>query len=156
MVSRIPVIVSLAIGALSLVGCELNPRILSARSHPAGGDEVVQVSLRRQDAARIKNRQLYFRLVVGNCADESDGYPAEAYIGGQRASEFAFSTDSESVQVVGRVPSRIFDAYRRPCVYLRGGGYLTGTIESDPVPILRVLGAGPNNSFKPKPLRGSA
>jgi len=114
------------------------------------------VTLRSADAKSIKHRQLYFSLVVVNCTGGIDRYPAEPQIGGQRIPEFRFPTDGDTVQVVGRIPVKIFGRYPEPCVLLEGGGYFTGTIKSSVAPIVRESGTGPNHSFKPNPLRGSA
>jgi len=139
-----------------LAGCEFRPSPVSAYSERVGDEELVKVNLRSADALTIKNRQLYFSVVVGSCPDEASGYPAEPYIGGRRASDFQFTTANAVVEVVSRVPARVFETYSNPCAFLRGGGYFTGKIKSWPVPIQKVGGAGPNKSFKPNPLRGSA
>ena len=126
---------------LLLVSCTFRPTIQSAESVRAGGEDIVTVSLRPKDAEQIKSRQLYFSLVVFDCAGSREGFPATPYIGGDPADEFSYPVNRESVQVVGRVPAAIFAGYRKPCVFLRGGGYFTGKIESPPAP---VMAAGPN------------
>jgi hypothetical protein len=128
----------LAIAASALVGCQLRPSVLSAHSQRVGDEEIVQVSLRSLDAKKIRDRQMYFSLVVANCQGETDGYPMEPYIDGQRVSDFKFATPGESVRIVGRIPTRIFETYEHPCAFLRGGAYFTGTVESAPIPITRV------------------
>jgi hypothetical protein len=128
----------LAIAAFVLAGCQLRPNILSAHSQRVGGEEIVQLSLRSLDAKSIKSRELYFSIMVASCQGESEEYPMTPYIDGRRASEFKFATAGESVEIVGRIPARIFDKYRPPCAYLRGGGYFTGTLKSAPIPISRV------------------
>jgi hypothetical protein len=140
--------------ALVLTGCQFRPNILSASSHRVGNEVAVQVTLHSVDAKSIKNRQLHFSLVVVNCTGESDRYPAEARIDGQRADEFQFPVDGDTVEMEGRVPAQIFGRYSRPCVLLEGGGYLTGTIRSSMTPIIDDTGAGSDNPFKPNPLRG--
>jgi hypothetical protein len=128
----------LAIAASVLLGCQLRPSIFSAHSQRVGDEEIVQLSISSLDAKRIRNRELYFSVVVASCQEESEGYPMEPYIDGQRASDFKFATAGESVKIVGRIPAKVFDKYRRPCAHLRGGGYLTGTVESAPIPITSV------------------
>ena len=154
--SKVVVTCSLAIAIMALAGCRLHPNLVSAQSHRVDSEEIVQIIIRSTDAKKIKNRQLYFSVVVGECGDNSDGYPAESYIGGEPASGFKFATGGETVAIVGRVPTKVFDRYQRPCALLRGGGYFTGKILSSSIPITVASGEGPNNSFKPTPLRGSA
>ncbi|HET7125578.1 MAG TPA: hypothetical protein VFI26_00565 [Lysobacter sp.] len=131
------VICLIAAAALILAGCQFRPDVVSARSHSEGQQEVVQVTLRSADAKAIKNRQQYFSLVIINCTGKLERYPAEPTIGGQRASDFHFPTDGETVQIIGKVPAKIFEQYVQPCAFLEGGGYLTGTIKSSVAPIVR-------------------
>jgi hypothetical protein len=126
-----------AVVALALVGCEMRPALLSARSHSEAQEEVVQVTLRSADAESIKRRQMHFSLVIVNCTGAEDRYPAEARISGQRIDEFRYPTEGDTVQITGRIPSGIFARYGQPCVLLQGGGYFTGTIKSSRVPIDR-------------------
>jgi hypothetical protein len=134
---------SLLLSATSaLLGCQLRPDILSAHSYRSGNDEIVEVSLQSVDAKKIKNRELYFSVVVVNCTGKLDPFPAESYIDGQRAAEFRFATTGEGVAIVGRVPAKIFNSYQHPCVFLEGGGYLTGTLKSALVPITKRRGYG--------------
>jgi len=146
----------LGAAALSLSGCQFRPVPLSALSYNHDQEVVVQVILRSADARTIKHRQLYFSLTVINCNGPANGFPAEPTIGGEPVPNFNFPTHGDTVQVTGRVPARIFANYPQPCVFLEGGGYFTGNIKSSIVPIVRITRAGPNNSFKPNPLRGSA
>src|SRR5688500_18930398 len=99
----------LAGAACSGAGCQVRPELLTARSLRAGNEEVIQLTLRSQDAKKIKNRQLYFYLLVTECEGTRDLYAADPYIGGQRAVEFRFATSGASVTVVGRVPADVFD-----------------------------------------------
>jgi hypothetical protein len=126
---------SLVVAGLVLTGCQVRPTVVSAHSHRTGSEEIVQITVRASDAETIKRRQLYFSIVVAECDKDTDGFPAEPYIQGKRAADFAFATGSEDVAIIGRVPSNIFDSYKRPCAFLRGGGYFTGTLLSSPAPI---------------------
>ena len=128
---------------LVLVSCTFNPTIQRAESTRTGHEDVVAVSIRPADADHIKSRQLYFSLVLFDCAGSREGFPATPYIGGQPAAEFKFPVSGELVQIVGRVPTAILDGYRSPCVFLRGGGYFTGKILSAPAPVT-VVASGPN------------
>jgi hypothetical protein len=129
--------------SLLLVSCTFNPTIQRAESVRLGNEDVVTVSLRPADADRIKNRQLYFSLVVFDCAGSREGFPATPYIGEDPAADFTFPVSGEIIQVVGRVPTAIFESYDNPCVFLRGGGYFTGKIVSAPAPVT-VAASGPN------------
>ena len=148
--------VAIAAGTVVLIGCTFRPVPASAYSARVQDEERVTVNLHASDARTIENRQLYFYVIVGDCNDPTKGFPAEPYIDGQRASEFKFSTADSVVAVESRVPARIFNGYRSPCAFLQGGGYFTGKIKSSAIRILKVQSTGPNNSFEPKPLRGSA
>ena len=144
----------IAAAAICIGGCQFRPDVLSARSHSESPDEVVQVTLSSADAKMIKSRQLYFSLVIANCTEDAGGFPAEPTIGGQPVPNFSFPTDGDTVEIIARVPSRIYAKYSKPCVFLQGGGYFSGTIKSSKAPIVRE--SGPNNSFKPNLLRKSA
>jgi len=143
----------LIIAVLFLTGCQFRPHLQSAIAYTEGQDVMVQVKLRSSDAKTITRRELYFRLTIINCDGTGDGYPAPPPIEGGRIPGFDPSAQSETAQITSRVPAHIFAEYTEPCVFLQGGGYFTGTIESSLAPIVRVLDAGPNNSFKPNPLR---
>jgi hypothetical protein len=139
-----------------LSGCQFRPDLLSATAHNDNEDVVVQVTLGAADAKTIKLRELYVRLTIINCNSTAGGFPADPPIEGGRIPGFDAPTQNGRVQIMGRVPAHIYAKYSEPCVFLNGGGYFSGTIESTVVPIVRDPRAGPNNSFKPKPLRGSA
>jgi hypothetical protein len=141
---------------LTLSGCQFRPDPLSAISYSENQEVVVRVTLRSADAKTIKSRELYFSLKVINCEGQANGYPAQPLIGNQLTPGFDFPIQGDTVDITGRVPARIFAEYSKPCVFLEGGGYFTGTIKSSAIPIARDPRAGPNNSFKPRPLRGSA
>ena len=139
-----------------LSGCQFRPELLSAIAYDDNEDVVVQVTLNSADANTIKRRQLYARLTVVNCGGKSGGFPADPPIEGGRILGYEVPIQSDTVRISARVPAHIYSKYSEPCVFLRGGGYFSGTIESGVVRIVRNPRAGPNNSFKPKPLRGSA
>ena len=152
-----PTTAALAIfSAALLAGCKLQPRLLTAQSVSSGNEQIVTVSIRANDAKSIKTRQLYSWLVVINCTGRQKRLPLEPYIRSQRVSDFRFPVSGRSIDLVARVPAHIYAQYSQPCVFLEGGGYFTGKLKSSVIPISKAQGAGPNNSFKPKPLRGSA
>jgi len=70
------------------------------------------------------------------------GYPARPNIGGDTAGGFHFPINGDSVLITARVPARIYAQYADPCVFLEGGGYFTGTIESKIVPIQQSFPRG--------------
>src|SRR5690606_10599213 len=105
-----------------------------------GATVLVSVAVPARDAAKIKSRQLYTYVRVGDCQDMENGYPAEGYVDGEAVSTFSFSTEGAITVVAGRVPTGIFAQYQAPCATLEGGGYFTGTRVSDPV----VIQVGPS------------
>lgn len=129
------IFVLLAVSTL-LAGCSLNPSIVSAHSEKLVGHTSVEVLLRQDDAYAIKERQLYFSIVLVDCANSDNQFPAEAYIQGKRASDFSFSTAETYVGFNAEVPDTIFDQYQNPCVFLRGGSYFRGKIRTDAVPLV--------------------
>lgn len=135
---------------LALTGCTLRPEILSAESSSVGDEEVVTVFLRSADAERIKNREIYFSVLIVDCAGAPDGFPSEPYTDGERASEFRFSVTGASVAIVTRVPAGIYARYPTPCVFLLGGSYFMGRIESATVPVESAR-PGPTPPLKPAP-----
>jgi len=142
--------------ALSLSGCQFRPEPLSATAYNDKEEVVVQLTLRATDALTITRRELYARLTLINCDGSGGGFPAGPPIEGGRIPGYGTPPQDGTVQITARVPTRIYAQYAEPCVFLNGGGYFTGTIKSGMVPIVRDHGAGPNNSFKPTPLRGAA
>lgn len=132
---------AMGLAASVLIGCEFRPQVMSADARRVGDTELVKVDIRAQDAAEIKRRQFYFYLVVVNCEGEEAPFAMDPYIAGQRAAEFQFPVTGESTEVTGSMPVQIFEKYALPCVRFEGGGYLTGTLRSDPVPIKGGLDA---------------
>ena len=134
----------LALGAaLLLSGCQFQPKPVSATSYSDDKDVIVQVTLRAADAQTIKTRELYFSLNVINCDGPANGFPAAPFsIAGKPARGFDFPIQGDTVQIASRVPAHIFAQYSEPCVFLQGGGYFTGTIESIAIPIVRDQRAG--------------
>ena len=146
-------LVGLAIG---LSCCEFRPPLLSAVAYDGKEDVVIHATLRSSDAATIKRRELYARLTVVNCDGSGDRFPTDPPIEGGRIPGHGTAAQGGTVQITGRVPAWIYAKYPKPCVYLEGGGYFSGTVKSGMVPVVRQRSAGPNNSSKPTPLRGAA
>jgi hypothetical protein len=141
---------------LCLTACEFRPALISASAHQEEQDILVQVELRSADVQTIRQRELYARLTVLNCDGSGDAFPMDPPIEGGRIPGASTTSQVGTVQITGRVPVWIYAKYSTPCVFLRGGGYFTGTIKSEMAPVPLKRGAGPNNSSKPTPLRGAA
>lgn len=144
----------LGVAASTLIGCTLHPDILSAHAYRVDGNEFIELSLQSRDAYAIKNRQLYFSIVVIECGGGQSRFPMEPYIAGQRAAEFKFPTTGQDVKITGSMPATIFQKYSRPCVLLEGGGYLSGNLISVPVPIAGSKEAGVEFHPKLSPFAG--
>ncbi len=145
--------VVLAALALSLSGCQFRPEPLAATAYNEKDEVEVHLTLRAAHALTITRRELYARLTLINCDGSGRGFPASPPIEGGRIPGNSTLPQDGTVQITARVPTRIYAQYTKPCVFLNGGGYFTGTIKSGMVPIVRDHGLGPNNSFKPNPLR---
>ena len=120
----------------SLTGCTARPSVVSAYSEALGDRQLVRVLLNPDDASLIRDRQLYFSIVLVECSSRDNRFPAEPYIQGKRASNFTFSTTGKHVEFNAEIPQAIFKQYRSPCVFLEGGSYFHGKIKTDPVPLV--------------------
>ena len=119
-----------------LFGCTYEPKIVDAYDHRTTAEESVVVVRVETDVARtIKERELYFSIVVLECQDKSKRFPMEPYIHGHLATEFNYSISDNYVDIYGSIPTQILRQYRTPCVFLEGGGYLGGKIESRAAPL---------------------
>lgn len=126
----------LAIAVLAFTGCTVQPKLIGATIEHSGGTETINVTLRAADARSIKDRELYFYIVVFDCKNPDQGRPIEPYVSGQRASHFKFPIEGEFVTVSGTIPPDVHLDLRTACVCLRGGGYFpAGKLKSDVVPI---------------------
>jgi hypothetical protein len=95
-------------------------------------EATIHVRIRRAAASKIKRGQFYFSIVVINCRGKPNGHPVEPYIGKEKATHFKFPLPEGDVELTGTIPIWILRHYRRPCVFLQGGSYLFGNIESPP------------------------
>lgn len=125
-----------------LSGCQFRPEPLSAIAYNDDNDVVVQVTLRSADAKTIMDRELYFYLKVRSCNGTGNAFPADPPIEGGQIPGFIPPVQDNSVDITARVPAHIFAKYKEPCVFLEGGGYFTGTIESKMIPIVRKIPRG--------------
>ena len=127
--------VSPLLAAVALAGCSVQPQLVSAHSQQNGNAVIVEVTIPAEDAAKIKSREMYTYVRVGDCQKMEDGFPAEAYVDGAAVSEFSFSTEGRTVRISGSIPAHIFQKYQAPCATLEGGGYLSGTLVSAPISV---------------------
>ena len=125
------------IALLALAGCTLRPTLVAA--HVTSGDEgeIVEVIIRASDAMAIKDREMYFSIVVVDCQDNQNRFPVEPYIAEQLAADFDFPIEGELVTVHGSMPGNVLVDIPTPCVLLQGGSYFSGKIESAPIPLVR-------------------
>jgi hypothetical protein len=127
------------IAIMFLAGFTQRPKILGAHVKK-GHDktEIVEIIISANDAKVIKEREMYFSIVVVDCKNFEIRFPIDPYIGGKLASNFEFPVAEGFVIAQGVVPERIFVAFPTPCFALEGGGYLFGKIDTSPVPLVRV------------------
>lgn len=112
-------------------------QILDA-SYAIDGNQVAKLSikLKKDDLKMILDREYYFSIKVIECNDKNvAGYPIEPYVDGRRASSFNFSVRDPAI-IQGSLPSSILDDYSKPCVTVSGGGYVTGKLKSNSLPLL--------------------
>jgi hypothetical protein len=102
-----------------------------------GGDEtkIVEVTLSADDAKTIKDREIYFSIVVVDCKNYENHFPIKPYIDGKPASNFGFSISGNLVTAQGTIPAKFLVDFPNPCVALRGGSYFFGKLDSTPVPL---------------------
>lgn len=127
------------IAIASFAGCVVRPNLVSAHIKK-GTDktEVVEVALSASDAKRIKDREIYFSIVVVDCKNYENRFPIEPYVAGRLASQFDFPVAGEFVTFHGAMPERILASFPAPCVALQGGSYFFGRLDSTPVPLVRL------------------
>lgn len=129
----------LIVGGAALAGCTFRPEIKYAWvDQSTGPDAIIHVRISGQDADIIKRRQLYFSLTVINCKGGPEGYPAEPYISGERATHFNFRSSDNEIEFTASIPVKILQQYHSPCVFLEGGGYFTGKLRSPPMALSRA------------------
>lgn len=131
------------IAIFSLVGCTLRPNLVGAHVKEDADKTVhVEVTLSASDAKRIKDREIYFSIVVVDCKNYENRFPIQPYIAGRLASNFDFPVAGEFVIAQGVIPERILVDFPTPCVALQGGSYLFSKIDSAPVPLVRLARQG--------------
>jgi hypothetical protein len=126
------------IAILALTGCTLRPSLVEAHVKGTDEAEIVEVILRSSDAKAIKEREIYFSIVVVDCENHKKRFPIEPYIAGKLASNFEFPVASEFVTAQGSMHRHVLVDFPKPCVVLQGGSYLFGKLESASVPLVRI------------------
>lgn len=127
------------IAIASIAGCVVRPNLISA--HVKKGvdkTEIVEIVLPAGDAKIIKNREIYFSIVVVDCKNYENRFPIEPYIAGRLASQFDFAVAGDFVTAQGSMPEHILVGFPTPCVTLQGGSYIFGKLDSTPVPLVRL------------------
>ncbi len=123
----------------ALAGCVIRPILISAHvKKGVDSTEVIEIVLPAADATRIKDREIYFSIVVVDCKNFENRFPIEPYIAGRPASQFDFPVAGAFVTALGSMPEHILVAFPTPCVALQGGSYIFGKLDSTPVPLLRL------------------
>lgn len=124
--------------AVFVSSCDYDPQIRSASSSEISENSTqISVDIGSDVASELKKRQYYFSIVVDECDGGSKEFPVEAYVGTEKASNFTFPVAGDVATFTGTIPAKVFASYRRPCAYLRGGGYTSGKIKSNSVQIIR-------------------
>lgn len=123
--------------AAMLLGACTKVEVLDARAERKSGNDVaVYVRLPAKALKTIRDRELYFSINLIECRDEPNRYPIEPFVRGVRASTFKFNVREPIDVLYGEVPEDILLEYESPCVKLGGGGYLTGKLSSNSVPLV--------------------
>jgi len=123
----------------SLAGCVVRPALTDAHVNKGSDNtEAVEVKVSADDAKKIKDREIYFSIVVVDCNDHENRFPIEPYVAGKLASKFDFPITGAFVTVQGSMPERVLANFPTPCVALQGGSYVFGKLESTPVPLVRM------------------
>ena len=136
MLRRFPLVL-FALPCLS--ACTFHPELTSASVHEISPTQnVVEVTINSDAARRLKAGEFYFSVVTAECDDGSNRFPMEPLIDGTRASEFDFPIREGQTIITSHLPSEILRNYRKPCVYLEGGGYFSGKVRSETVQLLRA------------------
>ena len=120
----------------SLVGCTFRPNLIDAHIRNDGSEKkIIEVTLSADDAKTIKEREIYFSIVVVDCKNYENHFPIKPYIDGKPASNFSFSISGSFVNVQGTIPAKFLVDFPNPCVTLQGGSYFFGKLDSAPVPL---------------------
>ncbi len=92
----------------------------------------------KDDAQSIKDREIYFSIVVADCNNLANRFPIEPYISQEPASEFNFPITGDFLIAEGSIPDQDFGGFASPCVSLQGGSYFFGKLESESIPLKKT------------------
>jgi len=95
----------------------------------------IEVQFEASDAEYIKGEEIYLTLTSHECESDANRYPAEAYVGQSKVSDFDFPVTNERLTFYADIPAEVFSRYERPCLVLEGGGYLGRSVSSRSTPI---------------------
>lgn len=121
--------------AMALAACTHTADLTSASARIVDANAVVEVALDQHDVQVIKDRELYFSIVVVECADKSKKFPLQPFLDGKMIEGGNFPSAIPAA-VYGTMPVSNFQRYQKPCVFLEGGGYFSGKLSSPLVPVL--------------------
>lgn len=127
--------ITACMSALILTACAHTVDLTSASARIVDANAVVEVALDQRDVQVIKDRQLYFSIVVVECVDESKKFPLQPFLDGKRLEGGNFPV-AKSATVYGTMPISNFQRYEKPCIFLEGGGYFSGKLSSPLVPVM--------------------
>lgn len=133
--------------ALVLTACTHTADLTSASARIVDANAVVEVALDQRDVQVIKDRELYFSIVVVECADKSKKFPLQPFLDGKRIEGGNFPSAIPAT-VYGTMPVSNFQRYEKPCVFLEGGGYFSGKLSSPLVPVM-LTGSKGTEEIKP-------
>lgn len=127
------------IAIVLLAGCVVRPNLVAAHVKK-GTDktEIIEVVLTASDAKTIKDREIYFSIVVVDCKNYENRFPIEPYIAGKLVSEFNFPVAGEFVTAQGSMPEHVLIGFPTPCIALQGGSYIFGKLDSTPISLIRL------------------
>jgi hypothetical protein len=124
--------------ALLLAACTYDVDLTSVSARIVDANAVVEVALEKRDVEVIKSRELYFSIVVVECADRSKKFPLQPFLNGKMIEGGNFPGATPAT-VYGTMPIDHFRSYEKPCVFLEGGGYFSGNLSSSLVPVVMAM-----------------
>jgi hypothetical protein len=134
---RYQLIKCLLAGAASIlvIGCTVRPNLVSAKAKKEDEMQIIEVVLSANDAKKIREREIYFSIVVVDCNNLEKRFPISPFIAGKPISKFNFPVVGQFVTAQGEAPNRILADFPKACVILQGGSYFFSKIESTVVPL---------------------
>lgn len=121
---------------LALTSCSKDLPIVEPTYSNISEESVrIEVQFNANDAKYIKDEEIYLTLTSLECQSGANRYPAEAFVGRSKVSDFDFLVANESLTFHADVPIGVFSRYERPCLVLEGGSYLGRSVSSKSTPI---------------------